>query len=293
MSKIMKVVLVLSLALILSVALFGCAGEEAAQGELTQEELEQIVADAAIATEGVDTTRFDMNMLMVMDMIAEGEPVRMTIGVDGTGAVDNTGREMRMIMDMDMDIPELGEQEMATDVYVVGGWMYMKLDVPVIGEQWMKMALTEEIWQSQSQVDPQIELLVSAMEVRLLGSENIRGVPCYVVEIVPEMGILGNLLSQQQGMTGMEGIDLGQLNLADLFKEMSVKVWIAEDSHFLAKSEINVLIEVSAGDVGGAEGDFEEITLDMTVGMELYDYNQGVSIELPEAALQAVEMPGL
>ena len=293
MSKIMRVVLVLSLALVLSVALFGCAGEEAAQGELTQEELEQIVADAAIATEGVDTTRFDMNMLMVMDMIAEGEPVRMTIGVDGTGAVDNTGREMRMIMDMDMDIPELGEQEMATDVYVVGGWMYMKLDVPVIGEQWMKMALTEEIWQSQSQVDPQIELLVSATEVRLLGSENIRGVPCYVVEIVPEMGILGNLLSQQQGMTGMEGIDLGQLNLADLFKEMSVKVWIAEDSHFLAKSEINVLIEVSAGDVGGAEGDFEEITLDMTVGMELYDYNQGVSIELPEAALQAVEMPGL
>ena len=171
--------------------------------------------------------------------------------------------------------------------------MYMKLDMPVIGEQWMKMALTEEIWQSQSQVDPQIELLVSAAEVRLLGSENIRGVPCYVVEIVPEMGILGNLLTQQQGMTGMEGIDLGQLNLADLFKEMSVKVWIAEDSHFLAKSEINVLIEVSAGDVGGAEGDFEEITLDMTVGMELYDYNQGVSVELPEAALQAVEMPGL
>jgi outer membrane lipoprotein-sorting protein len=300
MSKVMRIILALSLALSLSFAIIGCADEEAAQGELTQEKVEQIVADAAVATEGVKTFKFDMDMQMAMDMIAEGESGQISIVADYSGSMDQADNEMQMLMDikMDFDVPDGTEQmgmDMDMEVYIVGDWMYMKMGMLGLGEEWMKMVLTDEVWQEQSQISQfgeQIELLASATEVSLLGSEDVNGTACYVVEIVPEMGALGNLLSQLQTL-GMEGLDFGQLNLADLFKEVSIKEWIAKDSYLLTKSEIYMLMEISAGDVGATEDDFGKMTMDVNMVMKLYDYNQEVSIELPEAALQAEEMPGL
>lgn len=46
------------------------------------------------------------------------------------------------------------------------------------------------------------------------------------MQIVPNMDALAGLALQQQ-TPGMEGVDLGQLNLAGLFKESLVNNWIA------------------------------------------------------------------
>ncbi len=160
-------------------------------------------------------------------------------------------------------------------------------DIPGQGKQWVKMELTEEMWQQQSQIDQQIELLKSATAVNFVGSETVDGTACYVVEITPSMEALGNLLSQQQ----TTGIDFSQLNLADLFKEMSVKEWIAKESYRVMKAEVDMLLEMRPADVGATEADFDKMTMDINMGMRLYDYNQPVSITLPPEALNAPEMP--
>lgn len=286
MSKAVKIILALSLALVLSLAAFGCG-----EGEITQEEIEQFVADTVAASAEVNTVKFDMDMQMAMDVDAQDESIQMTMIADGNGAVDNTDQEMQMIMNMSMDIPELGKQDMAMDMYATGGWMYMKMAMPGLDEQWMKMPFAEEIWQSQNQFAQQIELLRTVREVSFLGSENVNGTDCYVVEIVPDMAALFDIMSQQQ-IAGLEGIDLTEFGMADMIKEMSVKIWIAKDSYLEMKSDIHMLMEMTAADLGAAEDELDKATIDITMTMICYDYNQPVSIELPEEVQQAIEIPG-
>ena len=284
MLKVAKEILILSLAVVLSLTFLGCA-----EGKLTQEDIDQIAAKAATATTEVETVSFNMDMLVTVEVTGT-QPGEITMVVDGYGTIDNTDREMQMLMNMAMELPEEGEQEMAMELYIVGEWMYMVVDIPGIGKQWMKMGFTEEMWEMQNQIEPQIKLLQTAIEVNFLGSEDINGTPCYVVQIIPSMEALGDLLTQQQ-TPGMEDIDFGEFNLADLFEKMSIKEWVAEDSYLLMKSEISMLMAMSPEDVGATQEDFEKMAMNMDIEMTLYDYNQAVSIELPQEALQAPEMP--
>lgn len=249
------------------------------------------MADAVSATAAVDTYKFDMDMLMTMEMSGGDQPAKVAMESDTSGTVDNANKEMQMAMNMNVDIPDQGKQKLAMEFYVVGGWMYTKIGIPGVGEQWIKTKLTEEMWQAQNQIGQQIELLKTATAVNLLGSEDVNGTASYVIEIVPSMEALGKLLSQQQ-LPGTEDIDLGQLNLAGLFKEMLIKQWITKDGHLLVKSEVHLLMEMSSDDVGATKEDFEKMTIDMNIEMKIYDYDQAASIELPEGALEAPEMPG-
>ena len=281
MSSAIKTMLALSLALVLSFTLVGCTEE------LPQEEIDRIIEN--VTTTQYDTVKIDMDMSMTVKVEGGSEPGEMTMVGDGTGAMDMANREMQMTMNMTMDIPELGKQDMVTEVYLVGGWIYTSVDIPEIGEQWIKMEFSEDIWQQQSQIEQQIELLKTAVEVDYLGSEAVNGTDCYVFKVVPSMEALGELLSQQ--VSGMGGMDFGQLNLADLIKEMSVKEWIARDSYRVMKAEVGMVMEMRPADVGATEADFEKMTMDMNIVQRLYDYNQPVSITLPPEALEAQEMP--
>jgi len=281
MSSAIKTILALSLALVLSFTLVGCGGE------LPQEEIDRIVTN--VTTAEFDTVKLDMDMSMTVRVEGGDEPGEVTMVGDGTGVMDMANREMQMRMNMTVDRPELGKQEMATEVYLVGEWMYTGVDIPEIGKQWVKMEFSEEIWQQQSQVEQQIELLKTAVEIKSLPDETVNGTDCYVFQVVPSMEALGELLSQQA--LGMEGMDFGQFNLADLFKEMSIKEWIAKDSYWVMKTEVDMVMEMRPADVGATEADFEKMTMDINIVERLYDYNQPVSITLPPEALNAPEMP--
>jgi hypothetical protein len=287
MSAVVKRILLLSLALVLSLTLVGCGGEK-----LTEEEIDQIIANTITASADIDTVSFDMDMSMTVAVVGGSEAGEMTVEAAGTGVMDNANTAMQMVMNMTMDIPGIGEQEMAMEYYIVGEWMYMKIaypEYPEMGEQWMKMELSDEIWQQQqSQIDQQIELLETAVTVDYLRSEMVDGTACYLFKIVPDMEALGDLLSQQA--YSMAGMDFSQFNLADLFEEMSVKEWIAKDTYLVMKAEVYMTLEMSPEDVGATEEDFDTMTLDMSIGEKLYDYNQPVSIELPEEALNAQEV---
>jgi hypothetical protein len=156
------------------------------------------------------------------------------------------------------------------------------------------MPMTEEMWQSQSQFEQQVELLRTATEVTFHGSEKVNGTDCYVVEIVPDMATLFDILSaSKQQMPSMGTIDMEALGMADWVKEMTVKVWIAKDSYLQIKSAIHMVMEVTAADLGGSEDDSGKMTADANIVMICYGYNEDVLIELPAEAQQAVEIPGM
>ncbi|MBM4433224.1 MAG: hypothetical protein FJ025_04420, partial [Chloroflexi bacterium] len=136
MSKRVKSVLALSLVLVLSLTLAACNGGGPAtstvptQTEPTQVDAAQLVAQASSATSAVDTSKFDMNMTMVMEVVGGTDPGKMTILFNAKGAMDNKDREMILATDMNMDIPGQGAQAAITEFYAVGDWIYIKMSVP-------------------------------------------------------------------------------------------------------------------------------------------------------------------
>jgi len=280
MKKTVRKILALSLALVLSLAVVGC------DRGLPQDEIDRIVENVASAQ--FDSLKMDIDMDLAMTVKGGASPGQMTMTGSGTGIVDMASQEMQMAMDLSMDIPEMGVQTIATEYYLVGEWMYTSYDIPDLDKQWLKTAVTPGMWEQQSQVEQQIEFLKTAVKVKSLPDQAVDGTDCYVFEVVPSVEALGELLSQQSSVIGM---DLSQLNLADLFKEMRVKEWIAQDSYQVLKTEVYMQMQMQPADVGATEADFDTMVIDMNMAVRLYDYNQPVSIVLPDEALDAVETP--
>lgn len=276
-----KIILALSLALVMSFALVGCN-----QG-IPQDEIDRIIESVINAQ--VDSVRLDMDMAMTVEVVGGAEPGEMTMFGDGTGVIDMANREMRMMMNMTVDLPEMGVQTFATESYLVGDWMYVGVEISEFGKQWVKSEVMPGTWEQQSQLDQQIAFLKTAVEIDYLGIEAVDGTDCYVFEVVPSVEALGDLLSQQASGTG--GMDFSQFNLADLFQEMQVKEWIAKDSYQVLKTEVHMLMQMLPEDVGTTEADFDKMLMDINMTMRSYDYNQPVSIVLPPEAADAMEMP--
>jgi uncharacterized tellurite resistance protein B-like protein len=267
MSATLKKLLLLSLALVLSfslVAFVGCGGK------LTQEEIDQIISGAADAS--YETVSFDIELPMTAEVSGGGDAGVMTVDMSGTGAMDIVNEAMQVTMNMAMDVPGQGSQDIDAATYIVEGWMYTGATIPGYGEQWTKMALTEQIWQQQDK-----------------GTETVNGIECYVFELEPNMDTLQELLAQETA-SGML-MDLSGIDLAELYKELSVKEWLAKDNYQLQRTEVKIVMEMSPEDVGATSDAFDKMTIDMNMGMRFYAYNQPFSIELPPEALDAEEMP--
>jgi len=254
-------ILLLSLAFVLSFAFGGCAEKEET---LTPEQIEQIVIAAVNAVAGAETYKYDMDMFMTETAVGGTDPWSRTTLANTTGVIDNTNHEMQMSMDMTMNVPGQDEQQMQMEIYIVDEWVYTKTSMD---EQWSKTELTPEIWETQKQAEQLIELLKAAKEVKFLGTEGVDGIQCYVFDIIPDME-----------------------KVAEQWSTLSIRELVAEDGLFLTKASRHTLMELSPEDVGATEEDFEKWSIDTTVEVLAHDYNQPVSVELPPEALEAPEV---
>jgi len=167
----------------------------------------------------------------------------------------------------------------------------MMMDVPEMGPMWMKLEMPEGYWGEMSQVESQIELLEVA-QVKVIGSETIEGIDCYVLQLTPDMKQLWQLAMQQPKLPGEEVPDVAEEFLQEMFRSVSVKQWISKDTYFLIKAEIDMVFvstELTAEAMGLQEG----VSLPTYISIVLlsYNYNQPVSIVLPPEAEEAIEVP--
>ncbi len=284
----MRKILPLVLVLILSFAFVGCGEKET----LTPEQIDQLVANVTSALEDTETYQFDMDMVMTMDVTGGTQPGAITMDATGDGAMSLVDQRMKMTMTMTMDIPGMGEETMEQESYLVGGWMYIRQTMAGMDLGWMKMEMPEGMWETQDQLDQQIEFLTQGdlSMVEFLGSEKVAGVDCYVLEVTPDMVDLANYLSQQQGIEGLTPSDLTKLVVA--IKQFSIKEWLAKDSGLCMKASNHILMEMTPELLDLAPGDFEKMAADMDIEMTFRDYNKPVAIILPPEAMDAQEITG-
>ena len=278
----LKKLLLLSLALVLSfslVAFVGC-GEK-----MSQEEKDQIIAGALAAS--YDTVSFDMDLPMTMVVEGGDAPGTIDVAMNGNGFMDMVNQAMRLAIAMSIEVTGAGAQSLEGEVYVVDGWMYSGMSVPDLGEQWLKMEMTEPMWQQQDQIGPYLELLATAFDIDYKGIEIVNGVECYLFELEPEMGVLTDILLEATASLG--AVDLRGFDLAELYQELSVKEWVAKDSYLLQKTEVVITMEIRPEDVGETSDSFDKMNMDVSLTMRFYDYNQPFTVVLPPAALEAEE----
>jgi hypothetical protein len=251
-------------------------------GELTQEEVEQLVNDVLTTNAEVETCKFDMDTYTTIEKTGGSDSGSGVMTGHGFGAIDTVNKRMQIVLDMDINIPEQERQTMTIESHLDGGWMFITMNLPEEEEKQIKMQMPDDMWDKQSQLEQQARLLRTAEEVVSLGTGNVNGTNCYLIEVVPSADFLGEFLSQIE-MPEIEGVEPLDIRFRDLVKEMSFKQWIAKDSYLILRSATQVLMELVPEDVGATVEDFEKITVNQTSELSFYDFNEAVSIEIPEA----------
>jgi hypothetical protein len=282
-----KRVVTLSLVVVTILSFTACNGGDEDVSELPSA---QEIIDSAVEAEGdVESGRFEMSMSMEATGEEEGEAVEMVMVMDFNGAVDLASEEMSadVSMSIDMSGEEEMAMEMAVEMYVVDGMAYIMMDMPEMEPMWMKEEMGESGWEEANQMliptESYLELLETA-DVAVIGSERVKGVDCYVLELTPNLEQLWATAMQQAEVAEMDMPSIAEDVLQEAFTSFSVKQWFAKDTYFLVKSEIVMSMEVTP-ELVDIMGDDSLATMDITVTFLSYDHNQSISIVLPQEAL--------
>lgn len=250
----------------------GGGGGTTTDGMTATEIMEAATSDDA----QFDTCRFLMDMVMGMtgiDMI-----------VEGNGAIDYPNEKMRIEMDMDMNIDvDTGmgtvssESTMTMDMYAIDDWIYMKMDMVAMGMDmsigWLKVQDMGEIWEEEDIAGQQLELMAEYVSVALLGSENVNGIDCYKLSVIPDLEELWDWYMTQEGVEG-EGLEF---DAGEAIDDFDITVWVAKDTNYIVKTDIEMKMTI--------EGE----SVDMTMSMLFWDHNEPVYISLPAEAADAEE----
>ena len=289
MKNILAVLLTIFMATTICISFTACEEEL----PTSEEVIEKLVA-AQYSIESYEI-EMKMNMKMAMDVpdgdMPEGMFMDMDIEADIAGAIDKSGEEMKVLIDMEMSAPDEDPINVNMEMYFVDGWIYMMMDMPMMSPQWMKSEMSygeflEEMGEIAS-VESQIEMLKTA-DIKIKGKEKVRGVNCYVVELTPDMKQLWDMLMQQSQITGGEIPDIPVENINEMIRSYSVKYWIAEDTYYLIKSEEEIDVEITP-EAMGISGEEGSVKMGVTVSTLMLNYNEPVSIVLPPEAEDAVE----
>ncbi len=284
--------LIAVVAIVAVAMLAGCVEEKQVS---TAEIKEMVLATVA----NTDTYQFDMNMTQKTLISNETDETRMTMTSTGRGVMDRTNKKMKLEMTMTMQLPEKAEiseaKEMKMDVYFINNTLYTKMDVgiPMMPAQWTKTEMPEEYWESQNQIDQQMELL-NISKVELLEDEKVNDVDCYVLKLTPDIEKYWETVMKQEGLSELmqslrqnDSFDIGEM-----IKEMSIKQWIAKDTKFPTKTEVQIKMAMSSADLNISDTEEEfTMTIEQRTNMFFYDYNKPVKIELPKEAESAAELP--
>jgi hypothetical protein len=202
-------------------------------------------------------------------------------------------------------------------VYAFEGWLYRnQISPPVYGPhgqiKWTKTKpgnrrINYLDLASNAYISPQIELLQTAREVTTAGTENIDGVDCFILEVVPNPQAAADwVLAQQLGngpslywwwtdFTRSEEI------YTKAYQGGLDKLWIDKTSFRIIKTDIDLHFIVKAEDikqedtgglsVSGSEYDvgFNSIIIDFHGELQFSNYGQSLSIVPPAEALNAKE----
>jgi hypothetical protein len=214
----------------------------------------------------------------------------------GTKLINVSNQEMGM----NMTIPEeiSGSNINATlEMYFKEGKEYLKTLATGLYQQnpWTVTQLDDILWKHETQIPYLTEILKNSIQFSLLDNEKINGIDCYVLTVNPSIqSAIDFAVSQEQPFgTQIDTMSGGGIPVVrpDAYQSSSIKLWIDRNSNLPVKVEVNIDFQ---GNVGGGMITSTPYTpttnpVDSSFQGQLNfsNYNQAVSIQVPEEALGA------
>ena len=280
----------LLLALTLVATLIGCSN---ASKPMTAEQ----IRDAAIkAGDNLKTVRMDADTQGngTMDMRVEGTDYHITFFTVGntTTESDIANEKMHTLsqthskFESQPELQDLGNESQITDTtveeYLIDNVMYTKSYTADTITPWTEQKLTEESWQTFSQMTQQMDMLKSA-PVELLGSEQLGGIDCYVLRVTPDLGEIYQTMMQN---LSSEGKWLSKiLDFKEMIKNASMTMLVAKDTFFVMQDEMNMTVVMNQESMHLPLGNNSmEMKMDYETVTRNYDQNMPVTIIPPTEA---------
>lgn len=258
--------------MVAALALAGCGSSE------TKVSADEVVKDALAAQANVDSNHLVINIDGTVEGTTDGEPLDASLDATLTADVDWTNKKMKAVLGMNANYNGL-QFPISMDMYAVDNCSYMQMKFGLMTDNWTKVGLPVDFWASQEN-QQFLDGILDSTDAESLPSQKVGGVNCHVLQLVPDIAALQQMMAQQgASVEEMPDID-------SLVKDLSVKVWVAKDTSYVTKIEIVLSAHLTGEDMGDPESnDVLDITL--TITMEMTDANKGLSIEVPAEAQSA------
>ncbi len=264
----------------------------------------EIILKSMSALNKVDSYKLDANLTEAYSVIGEKDSNTVLTHWKIRKLVSIVQKELQMATNVEQN----GVNISSFEVYIIDEWMHLNSILPHIndssgipGANWKKVKLSDETWTPESQIIPQIELLETSIKANLTGSENVNNVNCYVLNVTPTARSVADWVISQQQPDGPSlrwwhtSAERSREIYTKAYKNSFIKLWISKDSYLVMKADISALFEVTPSILEPADVPlintevtdygFGKIIADFHWQMNYSNYNQPISIKLPQDAL--------
>jgi hypothetical protein len=286
----------ITLVAVLFLILAGCAGNSPGAGPsptpTPTPAVQDITSRAEAAMQKLNSYQYAINMTLKLTGTLKGQPQNANITASGDGTNDIADKKVQVNLNAAIQSAGQGNMTIPVSFYLVDGWQYIQVSLPLAGSQWYKSKIDMTSLQSQDQAGQALQILKTAVKMTVTGTENIDGVRCYILQISPDLTVLSQWIKSFESTTGAAGQQLPNIDLSKLVKNLSITADIAQDSYLLKKVDIAGTVAATAADLGNAGQAGDNLSLDFSQSVKMTQFNQPVVILLPPEAQNAKDITG-
>ncbi|MFC2033809.1 CARDB domain-containing protein [Chloroflexota bacterium] len=239
----------------------------------------------------IDTYQYDMDMMISMSGVVDGESNDITIGLNTIGTVDNINKRLWSEIELEMTIimPYVDRYDFNMEMYLIGNDMYFMTESEEITPSWFKERQPIGSWDEMTTIDSQVAILETG-EIKLEGSEKVRGKDCYVINVIPDEEELLKHVLQETTFGGEQVPSITDSAVRELIKDAVLKQWVDKETLFITNQEVimggTITPDMITGDGEGI------LTMDITFSILTYNHNKQVYIDIPKEAEEAFSLDG-
>lgn len=306
MPKAIKFILI-SLALLTILALpsaYGCnSGETTTKAawagipieQMTQQQLQQLLADSIEKYEKLNTYQFSFNMAITSNITGGSDPMNTIFYTTMGGGTNITDEQKQVTLSMIMGTASektgYEEHSLSYDLYALPDWISMKMSIADQPDQWVKIKTSSAIkdFLKLNTVNQQMSSLKSPSKVEYLRTEKFNDVDCYVLSVSPNQQQLAEWLKKQNGnLVNIKWETL--LNNSNNLVAFSLLYYVAKDTNMVMYIVTDMTLNLSPAEAGVPTLDFNNMRINIITEMKLLEYNKEFSVKVPDESKLAKEV---
>lgn len=286
----------ITLVAVLFLTLAGCAGNSAGASPIPTAAptpaAQDIISRSVSAMANLTSYQYAVNMTLKLTGTFKGQPQNVSVTATGDGTNDIADKKVQVNLNAAIQTSGQGSMTVPVTFYMVDGWQYVQITLPLGGSQWYKSKIDMTSLDGLNQASQALQMLKTAVKVTVTGTETVDGVPCYILQISPDLTVLSQWIKSFEGTAGAAGQQLPNIDLSKLVKNLSITADVAQDSYLLKKVDIAGTVAATAADMGNSAQAGDNLSLDFSQSVKMTQFNQPVVIILPPEAQNAKEITG-